>query len=168
MGNRRSSGTHEAAGTRRSPGGLGGPEVAVAQSYGFEDIDAIDIAGEIFDLVADRFPDSPFNPYVHGNVRRIKSDGRAAILHSCSATTSSRWSTRTLVVRGAPSNAWSPALLDTSEAFTTYLDKLTPDGTICRARPATAQDVRAAADALHRRGVKEPWRCIFYGPAIRR
>jgi hypothetical protein len=142
-----------------------GPEVAVAQSYGFQDIDAIDIAGEIFDLVAERFPDSPFNPYVHGNVRRIKSDGRAAILHSSERydiiqmVYANLWSSAGLL-----SNAWSPALLDTSEAFTTYLDKLTPDGTISFARgPATAQDVRAAADALHRRGVKQPWRCIFYG-----
>ena len=142
-----------------------GPEVAVAQSYGFQDIDAIDIAGEIFDLVADWFPDSPFNPYVHGNVRRIKSDGRAAILHSTEhydviqMVYANLWSSAGLLA-----NAWSPALLDTSEAFTTYLDKLTPDGTISFARgTSTAQDVRAAADALHRRGVKQPWRCIFYG-----
>jgi hypothetical protein len=115
--------------------------------------------------VADWFPDSPFNPYVRGNVRRIKSDGRAAILHSTEhydiiqMVYANLWSSAGLLA-----NAWSPALLDTSEAFTTYLDKLTPDGTISFGRgPSTAQDVRAAADALRRRGVKEPWRCIFYG-----
>ena len=142
-----------------------GPEVAVAQSYGFEDIEAIDIAGEIFGLVADRFPDSPFNPYVRGNVRRINSDGRAAILHSAERydviqmVYANLWSSAGLL-----SNAWSPALLDTSEAFTTYLDKLNPEGTISFARgPSTAQDVRAATDALRRRGVKQPWRHIFYG-----
>ncbi len=142
-----------------------GPEVAVAQMYGFEDIDAIDIAGEIFDIVADHFPDSPYNPYVRGDVKRIKSDGRAAILHSrgtydvIQMVHANLWSSAGLL-----SNAWSPALLETSEAYATYLDKLSPEGTISFGRGAqTDQDVRAAADALARRGVKEPWRHMFYG-----
>ena len=47
-----------------------GPEVSIAQMYGYENIDAIDIAQEIADLVAEKFPDSPVNPYLHGNTNR--------------------------------------------------------------------------------------------------
>jgi hypothetical protein len=59
-----------------------GPEVAVAQHFGFTDVEAIDIAGEIFDIVGDRFAEDPTNPFTQGGTKRVKSDGRAAILHS--------------------------------------------------------------------------------------
>jgi len=141
-----------------------GPEVAVAQANGFEDIDAIDIAGEIFDIVADRFPDNPINPYLSPDVARVKSDGRAAILHAeepydvIQMVHANLWSSAGLV-----SNAWSPSLLETAEAFDTYLDKLTPDGTLSFGRgSATDAIARSAAEALRWRGVEEPWRHMYY------
>ncbi len=141
-----------------------GPEVAVAQANGMVDIDAIDIAGEIFDIVADRFPDSPVNPYLSDRVRRVKSDGRAAILHAdhdydvIQMVHANLWSSAGLV-----SNAWSPSLLETKEAFATYLDRLTPDGTLSFGRGgATDAIVRSAAAALRDRGVEEPWRHMVY------
>ena len=104
-----------------------GPEVAVAQQYGFTEIDAIDIAGEIFDIVATEYPDSPLNPYLKEGVTRVKSDGRAAMLHAeapydvIQMVHANLWSSAGLI-----SSAWSPSLLETVEAFETYLDKLTP------------------------------------------
>ncbi len=141
-----------------------GPEVAVALQYGFTDIDAIDIAGEIFDIVAREYPDSPVNPFLAEGVNRIMSDGRAAMLHTdepydiIQMVHANLWSSAGLI-----SSAWSPALLETVEAFETYLDKLTPDGTISFGRgKATDPIVRSAAEALRRRGVTKPWAHMFY------
>ncbi len=141
-----------------------GPEVAVAQQYGFTEIDAIDIAGEIFDIVATEYPDSPLNPYLKEGVTRVKSDGRAAMLHAeapydvIQMVHANLWSSAGLI-----SSAWSPSLLETVEAFETYLDKLTPDGTISFGRgKSTDAIVRSAAEALRRRGVTEPWAHMFY------
>jgi hypothetical protein len=141
-----------------------GPEVGAAQSLGFENIDAIDIASEIFDIVADRYPDSPVNPYLLGNTRRIHSDGRAAILRATEPydviqmVHANLWSSAGLL-----SNAWSPALLETREAFETYLDHLSEDGTISFGRGSQSDDLfRAAVAALRARGVTAPHRHIAY------
>ena len=146
-----------------------GPEVAIAQHFGFSDIEAIDIAGEIFDIVADHFPNSPVNPYLFGNTKRVKSDGRAAILHGkepydiIQMVHANLWSSAGLL-----SNSWSPSLLETKEAFHTYLDNLTEDGTISFGRGThTLAIARAATAALQERGVEDPWRYIFYGTAGR-
>lgn len=141
-----------------------GPEVAVAQYYGHTGIEAIDIAGEIFDIVADRYGDSPVNPFTQGDTVRVNSDGRAAILHAkrpydiIQMVHANLWSSAGLLA-----NAWSPSLLETQQAFGTYLDKLSPDGTISFGRGAeTDPIVRSAAAALGARGAKEPWRHILY------
>ncbi len=141
-----------------------GPEVAVAQSYGFSNIDAIDIASEIFELVATRYPDWSWNPYLQPGVRRVHADGRAAILRSrepydiIQMVHANLWSSAGLLA-----NAWSPSLLETKQAFATYLDHLTPDGTISFGRGAmTGYLVRAAAAALEDRGVTRPWEHIAY------
>lgn len=141
-----------------------GPDVAIAQSYGFEGIEAIDIVSEIADLVATRYADAPANPYVVGNTRRIKADARAAILHSAHEydiihmVHANLWS-----MTGMIANAWSPSLLETVEAFETYLDRLTDRGTVSFGRgPFTTALARAAAEALGRRGVTDPWRYIAY------
>jgi hypothetical protein len=64
---------------------------------------------------------------------------------------------------GILANTWSPALLETQEAFTTYLDKLTPDGTLSFGRGSdTDLLARSAAAALKARGVKEPWKAMAY------
>jgi hypothetical protein len=141
-----------------------GPEVASAQSLGFTNIDAIDIAGEIFDLVAARYPDDPVNPYTTGDTHRLNSDGRAAILRATEPydviqmVHANLWSSA-----GLMSNAWSPALLETKEAFGTYLDHLSENGTISFGRGDQTDDlVRAAAAALRERGVADPRRHIAY------
>lgn len=137
-----------------------GPEVAVAQSFGFTGIDAIDIASEIFDEVAARYPTAPVNPYVHGDTRRVHADGRAAILGATEPydiiqmVHANLWSSA-----GLMSNAWSPALLETREAFGAYLDHLAEDGTLSFGRGTQSDDiVRSAWAALSARGVAEPWR----------
>lgn len=141
-----------------------GPEVAVAQSRGFTGIDAIDIAGEIFDIVAEQYPDSPVNPYTHGDTHRVKSDGRAAILHAqepydiIQMVHANLWSSAGLLA-----NAWSPSLLETKEAFETYFDHLSPRGMISFGRGASTDAIlRSAVAALRARGITEPLRHIAY------
>lgn len=133
-----------------------GPEVAVAQHFGFHTIDAIDIAPEIGDAVAERFP-GPLNPYLAPGVRRITLDGRAAIDHADAPYDVIQMVHANLhSSAGLLSNAWSPALLETREAFATYLDHLTPDGTLCFARGAGTPDVGPAMiGALADRGVAD-------------
>ncbi len=139
-----------------------GPEVAAAQALGFSDIDAIDIASEIFSLVATRFPDAPANPFLQPGVRHVHSDGRAAILRAerpydiILMVHANLWS-----AAGLLASAWSPALLETREAFGTYLDHLSPDGTISFGKgSATTSLLPSILAALRERGVKEPGRCV--------
>ena len=141
-----------------------GPEVAIAQSLGWSQIDAIDIAGGVMRTVAERFAALPENPYRQAGVRLIESDGRAAILHAkepyciIQMVHANLWSSAGLV-----SNAWSPALLETQEAWATYLERLDPDGTISFGRGSeTPAIARAAAAALRARGADEPWRHMVY------
>ena len=146
-----------------------GPEVAIAQHYGYSNIDAVDIAGEIGEVVRERFPDGPANPFVVGNTRQIKADGRAAILHAEKPYDIIQMVHANLHSNaGLLANVWSPALLETKEAFATYLDQLSENGTISFGRgPGTTLIAHAAAAALRDRGVKEPWRHIAFlsGPA---
>ncbi|MCP4806715.1 MAG: hypothetical protein GY913_27635 [Proteobacteria bacterium] len=141
-----------------------GPEVAVAQATGHYDIDAIDVAGDIFDLVRERYPNNPVIPYNDPRVNTINSDGRAAILHAeepyaiIHMVHANLWSSAGLL-----SNAWSPSLLETVEAFETYLDKLEPDGTLAFGRGSqTPPLVRSAAQALRNMGMKRPRDHIAY------
>jgi hypothetical protein len=134
-----------------------GPEVAVAQRFGHYGIDAIDIAA-IGDLVAEKYPDSAINPYVVGDTRVIESDGRAAILHAEEPYDIIQMVHANLhSSAGLLSNAWSPSLLETKEAFSTYLDHLSEDGTLSFGRgPHTRSLVHSAAAALEERGVQRP------------
>ncbi len=141
-----------------------GGEVAVAQAEGWTRIDAIDIAGDIMEIVGERWSDNAFNPYTKDGVTAVVSDGRAAILHASEPYTviqmvhANLWSSAGLL-----SNAWSPSLLETKEAFATYLDHLTDDGTISFGRgDGTWAIAHAAAAALRERGVKDPWRYMAY------
>jgi len=141
-----------------------GPEVSIAQAYGWSQIDAIDIAGGVMQTVAERFAELPINPYTKPGVRLIESDGRAAILHAhepyciIQMVHANLWSSAGLV-----SNAWSPSLLETQEAWETYLARLSPDGTVSFGRGSeTPAIARAAAAALRTRGVTEPWRHMAY------
>jgi hypothetical protein len=141
-----------------------GPEVAIARDHGFSDIDAIDIAAEIFDIVGDRFTDSPVNPYADGTVRRVYADGRAAILRAAEPydiiqmVHANLWSSAGLL-----SNTWSPSLLETQEAFETYLDQLSENGTISFGRGnATDALLRSAWAALKKRGAEKPWQHMAY------
>ncbi len=141
-----------------------GGEVAIAQAEGWTHIDAIDIAGDIMHIVADRWPDNAHNPYARDGVVPIASDGRAAILHASGnyriiqMVHANLWSSAGLL-----SNAWSPSLLETKEAFATYLDRLDEDGTVSFGRGGGTKVIaRAAAQALRERGVQEPWRHMAY------
>jgi hypothetical protein len=139
-----------------------GPEVAVAQALGFETIDAIDIASEIFDMVAERWPDNPMNPFRRPGVRRIHADGRAAIHQArepydiIQMVHANLWSSA-----GMLASAWSPSLLETREAFVTYLEHLSVDGTLSFGRgPYTRNELGSAVAALHARGVRQAWRHV--------
>ncbi|MFT4624367.1 MAG: hypothetical protein ACI8PZ_003026 [Myxococcota bacterium] len=135
-----------------------GPEVAAAQHVGHTDILAIDLSAEIGDIVSEQFPVSPANPFRQRGVRRVRSDGRAAILHSSRPFDIIQMVNANLhSAGGLLASAWSPALLETKEAFHTYLDKLTDNGTISFAASTnTNWHARAAYEALRERGVKLP------------
>lgn len=141
-----------------------GPDVAIAQSYGHTNIEAVDIASEIFGIVATRWADSPVNPYTHGDTVRVHSDGRAAILRATEPydviqmVHANLWSSAGLL-----SNVWSPALLETQDAFEDYFAHLSPDGVLSFGKGSqTDEIVRACVAALGARGVTDPWRHIAY------
>jgi hypothetical protein len=146
-----------------------GPEVAVAQHFGYENIDAIDIAPEIGDVVAERFADSPVNPFLVGNTNRVLADGRAAILHADEPYDIIQMVHANLhSSAGQLANAWSPALLETREAFTTYFEHLSDDGMLSFGRGGKTRHLaRSATAALEDMGVEDPARNIAYitGPA---
>ncbi len=135
-----------------------GPEVAVAQSLGYSDIHAIDIAPEIGDVIAEKYPNSPVNPFIVGNTKRVTMDGRAAILHATEPYDIIQMVHANLhSSAGLLSAAWSPNLLETKEAFRTYFDRLSDDGTLSFARgPRTHEIARAAVAALREMGVQKP------------
>ncbi|MCB9794874.1 MAG: hypothetical protein H6741_19385 [Alphaproteobacteria bacterium] len=140
-----------------------GPEVAVAQHYGYQDIDAIDIAAAP-ELVWRRWPDAAANPFRQPGVRRVVADGRAAILHA-----EQRYDIIQMVhanlhsSAGLLANAWSPSLIETREAFGTYLDQLEPEGTLSFGRGSSTRHLlRSALAALEARGVAEPQRQVAY------
>ena len=127
-------------------------------------MDAIDIAEEIGDVVSTQFPDEPLNPFIQGETHRVKADGRAAILHAGEPYDIIQMVHANLHSNaGLMANAWSPSLLETKEAFGTYLDRLSDDGTISFARGANTKELaRSAAVALMDRGIKDPWHYIAY------
>jgi hypothetical protein len=141
-----------------------GPEVVVARQAGFTDIEAVDLESALFRVVAERFADAPNNPYADGTVKRVHLDARAAIAGSphsyriIQMVHANLWS-----AAGMLANTWSPALLETVEAFETYLDHLDPDGVISFGRgPQTNLLARAASTALQQRGVDKPWQAIAW------
>ncbi len=141
-----------------------GPDVAVAQHFGFESIDAIDVAPDIGDLIASQWPDATHDPLRQPGVRRVFADARSAVMHADAPYDIVMMLHANLHgANGLLADAWSPALLGTAEAFGTYLDRLTPDGTVSFARGGrTPFMVQAAVGALEARGVQEPWRHILY------
>lgn len=146
-----------------------GPEVAVAQSFGFTGIEAVDIAAEIGDLVAERYADAEVNPFLQGGTNRVLLDGRAAILHSPHDYDIVQMVHANLHSEaGQLANAWSPALLETREAFALYLSRLSPDGTLSFGRgPKTRWLVRACVAAMEELGIEHPERNVIWiaGPA---
>ncbi len=141
-----------------------GPEVAVAQFHGHHHIDAIDIAAEIGDVVLERWPDSTVNPYVINDTRRVWSDGRAAILHAEEPYDIIQMVHANLhSAAGLLANAWSPNLLETTEAFHTYFDNLDDEGTLSfAAHTSTRYFARSAWVALKERGAERPGDHFIY------
>jgi len=141
-----------------------GPDVATAQYYGFKNIDAIDIAPDIGNIVRQRYAEAEYNPYRDNRTRRVFADARSAVLHSDEPYDVIQLIHANLHgIGGMLANAWSPALLGTKEAFLTYFDHLTEDGTISFARGSrTKYMAQSAAAALRERGVREPHRHIIY------
>lgn len=140
-----------------------GPEVAVAQLRGFRNIDAIDIAPEIGSAVAERFADAEVNPFREPGVTRVLLDGRAAILHAERPYDVIQMVHANLhSSAGLLSAAWSPALLETKEAFDTYFDHLDEHGTLSFARGSSTHQVgRAVVASLRDRGVEHPERHLL-------
>jgi len=150
---------HEPEGTRVAIlAASAGPEVAVAQSLGYTGIHAIDIAPEIGDVIAEKYPKSSVNPFVVGDTKRVTMDGRAAILHATEPYDIIQMVHANLhSSAGLLSAAWSPSLLETREAFVTYFNRLSDDGTLSFARgPRTHEIARAAVAALKEIGVEKP------------
>lgn len=141
-----------------------GPDVAVAQHLGYTGIHAIDVTPEIGDLVLLSYPTAPVNPFRDGGTRRIVLDARAAVLHAQQPYDILQMIHANLHgAAGLMAQSWSPGLLGTVEAFETWLDHLTPDGTVSFSRGSrTRYMVRSAAEALRRGGVVEPWRHLVY------
>jgi hypothetical protein len=106
-----------------------GPEVAIAQKFGFKDITAIDINGKGFDIIKEQFKSYPNNPFLQPGVKTLDADGRAGVLMSkdkfdiIQMVHANLWS-----VAGILSTAWSPWNLTTVESFQEYFSKLNPDG----------------------------------------
>ncbi len=141
-----------------------GPEISIAQRRGFTNIDAVDVAGEIFDIVAERYSWSPVNPFLKPGIKRIGLDGRSAIQTSdghydiIQMVHANLWS-----ISGILADTWLPNLIETKEAFSMYFEKLNRNGMISFARGnETDQLVAPAAAALRERGVENPWNCMAY------
>ena len=146
-----------------------GPDVAVAQHLGFTDIEAIDVAPYIGDLVEARYAKEEVNPFRDGNTRRVTADARAAVLHGEGGYDVLQMIHANLHgAAGVLAQAWSPGLLGTVEAFETWIEALSEDGTVSFARGSrTVHMARSATQALHNRGVAEPYKHIAYvvGPS---
>ncbi len=139
-----------------------GADVMAARHEGHRDVTAIEIASEIFDIVRTRYASDPDNPFRQKGVRTIKADARSAILRDPGKFDIIEMAQPNLYSYGGVlSQAWSPELLYTREAFGDYLDHLTRDGTISFTwRSAAYRWARAAAHALRARGATSPWRHI--------
>lgn len=139
-----------------------GNEVAVAQALGFEDITAIDIVGTYHRILQQKYAKVPVNPYLQKGVRFLEMDGRAGIVHSGRkyGVILMRWANLHNAA-GLISNAWSPSLLETRNAFSDYLRHLDKDGIIAFSKGSdTALMVKSVASALKRRGMRRPMRGI--------
>ncbi|MBI2896393.1 MAG: hypothetical protein HYY06_22740 [Deltaproteobacteria bacterium] len=139
-----------------------GNEVATAQRFGYRDVTAIDIAGRIFGVVREKFAKVAVNPYLQPGVRTLDMDGRAGIVHSGRryAIIMMRWANLNNAA-GIMSNAWSPSLLETKEAFVDYLTHLEDDGLISFAKGSqSVHMVPSAVAALRQVGQRQPYRSI--------
>jgi len=143
-----------------------GPEVVLTRRAGFFDVDAIDISSAAFDLADRAYGDSPLNPFTDPRTRRIVLDARAAVAR---ADTPYRviqlLNANLLSATGVLASAWSPALLETREAFGTWFGALEPDGVLSVAvNLNTAHSLPAAVAALEARGVESPWDALLFDP----
>lgn len=132
-----------------------GPEVAAAESYGYSDILAIDLVGHVFDVLRQLYTSNPFNPFNNKNFRAASGDGRIVL-----AQDQSRFDTIQIVhaniwsLNGVLSNVWSPAHLETREAFQIFLHSLQSNGILSIAKGSdTIRMIPTAFEALKRSGI---------------
>lgn len=143
-----------------------GPEAVMARAYGHTDIDAIDISGDVFDFASRYYPPGVDNPFADPRTRRVALDARAAVVRSERPYDIIQLLNANLLsATGILANAWSPALLQTREAFDTWFDHLTVDGIVSMAvNLNTASTLPVVVEALRDRGVADPWSCIQFDP----
>ncbi len=139
-------------------GASAGPEVAVALVRGAAHVDAVDIVGEIGPLLSARFAGTPADWAADPRVRSIVLDGRAAMRHANPPYDIIHMVHANLHgAAGLLASAWTSHWLETVEAFEDHFAALAPGGTLSFARGTkTSAMSRAAAEALRRRGVKDP------------
>jgi hypothetical protein len=140
-----------------------GTDIGVAQGLGFQNIDSIDIVPGIAHALNERFPNNSIIPFQSPALRRHHRDGRTVIQGGAYV-----WDIIQIVhptlhgVSGLFGAAWSPALLETTEAFSTFLGGLSQDGTLSFARGhQTIRAARSATAALRIRGITAPERHIL-------
>ena len=140
-------------------GASAGPEVAVANYYDCKSVQAIDLVGKIFDVVAKRYPNNPYL-YSRPNVSQTSLDGRTAIAISpvkfdvIQMVHANLWS-----ASGIISNAWSHSYVETQEAFQIYLSKLRGNGILSFARgDETRRLLLVALSVLQKDHPTDYWR----------
>jgi hypothetical protein len=141
-----------------------GPEVVMARHFGHTDVDAIDIAGDVFDFADRWYPPGVDNPFADPRTHRVVLDARAAIARADRPYDIIQLLNANLLsATGLLATAWSPALLETREAYATWFAHLAPDGILSMAvNLNTAHDLPVAAAALADRGVAQPWSCLAF------
>jgi hypothetical protein len=139
-----------------------GSEVVAAHQFGHRDITAVDLFGDVFDVVRTRFAAVPENPYLDESVRRVVLDARSAVRGAEGRYDIIQANQANLMsFGGLVEEAWSPHLLYTQEAIADDLDHLTEDGLVqISAGVGIVSVARSALAALAARGAADPFRNV--------
>lgn len=143
------------------PAAGAGPEVAVALMAGHTEVVAVELDRGMVELLDERYPGA--HPLADPRVTMVAMDGRAAIRQQEAAFDIVHlvWA-NFFGAAGRIQAAWTPQLLYTREAFGTWLDALSPDGTLSMSGPSIGLLAETARAALVARGVPEPDPHLFW------